>query len=226
MEYRCEEKYLCTPEMLSVLRHRLTPLMRRDKHQGSREYYSIRSLYFDDAEDSGYEDTFAGVSERRKFRLRIYNGDASFIHLEIKSKRNGYTHKDSCEITDEQCRTLMRGGLLPFSTADPEPLRLWNIEMRTNLLRPRIIVEYKRCAFVEPTGNVRITFDEELGFSPITGVFLQPHLSLLPVSAEHRHLLEVKYDQLLPDAIANTIQMDRLRRTSFSKYTICRDANK
>ena len=46
--------------------------------------YFIRSLYFDDGSDSALREKLDGVSRREKFRIRFYNGDLSFIMLEIR----------------------------------------------------------------------------------------------------------------------------------------------
>ena len=46
-EYRNEWKYICTELDLEMLRHRLGPLLKTDRHQIG-QCYNIRSLYFDD----------------------------------------------------------------------------------------------------------------------------------------------------------------------------------
>ncbi len=52
MEYRVEEKYVCTEGELLILTGRLSPLMQEDAHHGEERRYQIRSLYFDDYENS------------------------------------------------------------------------------------------------------------------------------------------------------------------------------
>ena len=83
MEYRNEWKYLVTGSDLAILRARLNVVLRPDAHQ-TGAVYCIRSLYFDDARDSALRENEDGVDARRKFRIRIYNGDASHMNLEIK----------------------------------------------------------------------------------------------------------------------------------------------
>ena len=36
------------------------------------------------------------------------------------------------------------------------------------------------------------------------------------------HVLEVKYDEFLPDYIYKGIELENLQRTAFSKYYLCR----
>lgn len=40
----------------------------------------------------------------------------------------------------------------------------------------------------------------------------------------HEHVLEVKYDELLPDHIAQLLELDTLTQTACSKYFLCRQA--
>lgn len=50
--YRHEFKYLCSSAELAVLRVRLFGLMQPDPHVGTDGMYRIRSLYFDDCQDT------------------------------------------------------------------------------------------------------------------------------------------------------------------------------
>lgn len=72
--YRHEFKYLCSSAELAVLRVRLFGLMRPDPHVGTDGMYRIRSLYFDDCQDTCLRENEAGTDPREKFRIRIYNG--------------------------------------------------------------------------------------------------------------------------------------------------------
>ena len=40
--------------------------------------------------------------------------------------------------------------------------------------------------------------------------------------AAGRHVLEVKYDEFLPDPVRQLLALETLQRTSYSKYYICR----
>lgn len=65
MEYRVEEKYVCTEGELLILTGRLSPLMQEDAHHGEERRYQIRSLYFDDYENSCFAETMDGVNDRK-----------------------------------------------------------------------------------------------------------------------------------------------------------------
>lgn len=120
MEYRVEEKYVCTEGELLILTGRLSPLMQEDAHHGEERRYQIRSLYFDDYENSCFAETMDGVNDRKKFRIRIYGGCADKISLEVKYKLNGMTKKDSCMLTEEQCRAIMAGKIPAYKKMHPK----------------------------------------------------------------------------------------------------------
>ena len=221
MYYRNEWKYLVTGGELVVLNARLKPLLRPDAHQAGGAY-AIRSLYFDDAQNSCLRENEAGVDDRRKFRLRLYNADPGRIQLEIKEKLHGKTHKSSCLVTQAQCEDIMAGKAPAIEKDSPAPLNLLSVAMRTRQLAPKAVVEYERTAFVGRVGNVRITFDRNIAASNAVGQFLQPRLPLAPILPAGQHVLEVKFDQLLPDPVAQVLQLGHLQQTAFSKYYLSR----
>jgi len=85
MEYRNELKFEVSELELNKIKYRLKALMREDSHQGA-DGYLIRSIYFDDIYNSYMLENESGVSQRKKYRIRIYNKSADEIHLEKKSK--------------------------------------------------------------------------------------------------------------------------------------------
>ena len=101
MEYRHELKYLCTNQELEILKIRLSSIMKYDNHLNDYHIYNIRSIYFDDYDDSCFWENEAGINDRLKVRIRIYNGSSQFLRLELKFKLNGMTKKESCSIGKE-----------------------------------------------------------------------------------------------------------------------------
>lgn len=102
---RHELKYLITPAELTVLRNTLAPLMQLD--QGHE--YLIRSLYFDTINDDALEEKIAGVGNRKKYRIRIYNFSDRVIKLECKSKYGDLISKQSVSIPRELADQLIAG---------------------------------------------------------------------------------------------------------------------
>jgi hypothetical protein len=216
-EFRSENKFICSQGQMEILRARLSPVLRPDEHQ-SGACYRIRSLYFDDDADTAFYDNDAGNDRRRKFRLRVYDRLDDGARLEIKHKARGGTKKDFCAMPKALCEAVLRGEPIPWDAGYPPALTELFRETQLNALRPRIIVEYERSAYVCAAGNVRITFDRNIAYSANTEAFLDDFLPLTPVLPKGVHLLEVKYDELIPDYIIQLLETGELTRTTFSKY--------
>ena len=221
-KYRHELKYICTAAELAMIQGRIHHLIPLDSHAGENGMYQIRSLYFDDYYDRCYYENENGTDPREKFRIRIYNGKTDKISLELKKKERGKTLKLSCPLTEEQCRMLMRGKVLPDSDEYPPVLQKLLLQMKTAMLRPKIIVEYDRVPYVYKLGNVRITLDKNISSSSAIDTFLNPTIPKRPIMPAGQHVLEVKFDEFLPDYIYHTLQLRNLRQTAFSKFYLCR----
>ena len=79
---RKEIKYIVPLAKALAVREQLDRLLQRDEHCADGPYL-VRSLYFDSVNQIDFAEKLAGVSERKKVRLRIYGGDASLCKLEI-----------------------------------------------------------------------------------------------------------------------------------------------
>ncbi len=216
-EYRNEHKFICQQRQIEVLKARLGPVLRPDAHQAG-ESYRVRSLYFDDEDDSAFYDNDAGTDNRKKFRIRVYDRPEETIRLEIKYKKRGGTHKESCSLPRELCEDILAGRGLKWRADFPFPLQELYRQIGLNGLRPRVIVEYERSAYVCRAGNVRVTFDRNIACSERIGMFLQDAIPLFPILPPNVHLLEVKYDEFIPDYILQLLETGELTRTTFSKY--------
>jgi len=221
-KYRHELKYQVTDAQIGMLKNRIRHLLPLDSHVAKKGSYVIRSLYFDDYDNRCLKENENGTDPREKFRIRIYNGSAEKISLECKRKERGKTYKTACSLTEEQTRLLMAGKILPDLSAQPPLLRKLTLQMMTRRLQPVVIVEYERIPYVYKNGNVRITLDTNIASSRAVDRFLDPHISGRPVLPVGQQLLEVKYDEYLPDFIYRSLMLPNLRQTAFSKYYICR----
>lgn len=197
--------------------------MAQDAHQTGGSYM-IRSLYFDTFDDVGMDENESGVDLRRKFRIRHYDPASETMRLEIKDKVHGYTKKTSCPLSRAECAALALGEIPP-ALSSRAPLNALRIQMLTNLMRPKAIIEYERSTFVHPTGNVRVTLDRNIAASCAIEDFLSPNVrGFVPLLPAGMHVLEVKYDELLPDFIAQLLELGSLQPCAFSKYYLGRMA--
>ena len=221
-KYRHELKYEVTSAQLQLLKNRINHLIPPDKHAGPTGSYTIRSLYFDDQYDRCLRENEDGTDPREKFRIRIYNHSSARITLECKRKERGKTHKTSCPLTVEQTKQLMQGKPIGDIASQPPLLQKLTVQMLTRRLKPVVIVEYERIPYVYKNGNVRITLDTNISSSSAVECFLDEQIPKRPVLPVGQQLLEVKYDEYLPDFIYRNLQLHSLRQTAFSKYYICR----
>lgn len=218
---RNELKYVCTEGELRQIAGRIRPLCRPDIHAGKDGVYRIRSVYFDDMDNRCFYENEDGVDPREKFRIRIYNEDFSHIFLECKRKERDMTQKESCLITKKQCEELLGNRFSPEKLRN-ELLSEFYVKYRDKNLKPRVIVSYERTALTFPAGNVRITFDRNIGGTAKTAQFFNTYLPTRPVMPLGQHILEVKYDRLLPDFLYALMDLGDLVQTSYSKYYFCR----
>lgn len=223
--YRHELKYVVSAAQIACLRNRIRPFTSLDEHTKGNGLYSIRSLYFDDYRDTCFFENEYGTSPREKFRIRIYNGSSREIHLELKRKDYGKTHKASCSLTREQCAIIFSGKNLPYMESYPAVLRKFCLLQKNILLRPKVIVEYEREPYIYSGGNVRITFDTDIRSSNEKDSFFEKKIYARPIMPTGMHLLEVKYDEYLPDHIYRALQTENLQLATFSKYYLCRKYN-
>lgn len=221
-KYRHELKYQVTSAQVLMLKNRVQHLIPLDSHVADSGSYTIRSLYFDDQYNRCLLENENGTDPREKFRIRIYNASTEKISLECKRKERGKTHKVSCPLTIEQTKLLMEGKPIPNIADQPPLLRKLTVEMLTRRMRPVVIVEYDRIPYVYKNGNVRITLDTNIRSSSAVETFLDEKIPNRPVLPLGQQLLEVKYDEYLPDFIYRSLQLSSLRQTAFSKYYICR----
>lgn len=219
MMYRMEDKYNCTEAQLMMLQSRMEAALRPDVNEGGPQGYSIESLYFDDLADSCLQDTVDGVNRRSKYRIRIYNGSLDVIKLEVKTKRDNRILKRSKTITKEQMESLMRGECIEDGASVEDPATLFNLAIRTQGLRPKVIVAYERKAYVYEPGNVRITFDRNVRASRHVESFGQKNTSY-DFLREYDKVLEVKYDEFIPGFLLQLLETGNMQQTAYSKYQL------
>ena len=220
--YRVEDKYNCSETELYMLQKRMEAVLRPDSNEGGPEGYSIVSLYFDDLRDSCLQDTVDGVNRRNKYRVRIYNDSLDVIKLEVKTKQDNRIRKRSKTISRMEMEKLMRGECIADGDSVEDPATLFNLAIKSQGLRPKVIVAYERKAYVYEPGNVRITFDRNVRASGRVEDFGKKNISY-DFLREYDKVLEVKYDEFIPDYLLQLLETGNLQQSAYSKYQLCRE---
>lgn len=220
--YRHEYKHVINLMDYHSIKQRLKVVAQPDPHGGAEGRYHIRSLYFDNDHDKALREKLYGLPDREKFRIRIYNGSQDYIKLEKKSKRNGLCSKRSAALTREQVERILQGDI-HWMKDYPDALivELYS-KMGFQRLKPRTIVDYWREAYIYPYGNVRVTFDSNVKTGLYSTGLFDPELPTLSISDPGLLVMEVKYDNYMPDIMRDLIQTNTRRTQSFSKYAACR----
>lgn len=217
-KYRHELKYICSDLELKIVEQKLKAVMRMDAHADANGEYLIRSVYFDDYHRSRFFENEDGVDPREKFRIRAYNCSDARISLEKKIKSHGMTGKQSCLIDRETCMRMLSGESIRDCLGRDPLLDEWIVQRETMGLRPVMLGEYVRKPYVYRLGNVRITFDRYISASFRTRDLFERQVSRIAVLPTGYHVLEVKYDDFLPDVIYSLIDNGHMRQTTFSKF--------
>lgn len=220
--YRHELKYLISYGEKAALETRMRPVLRPDPHAKNGGYF-IRSLYFDDYWRSAYAEKDAGVLLRKKYRIRIYDCSDRIIKLERKKKFDSYIYKEDAALTRAEYEQILTGDY-DFLLHSPQPLcREFYYECLSNLLRPRVIVDYDREPWILDEGTVRITFDKDVRAAVGGWDIFDSTLPTLPVLEPGKLVMEVKFTEFLPQIIRNLLPPKAQEWTAVSKYVLCCD---
>lgn len=220
MKFRNEWKHEISYFDKVTLQARLRTVAKPEVH-GVRGRYEIFSLYFDDCFDTALREKIDGVNMREKFRIRYYDHDPSFIRLEKKSKVNGLCLKQQARLCASEVERILSGDIEWMMTDKRALLPELYVKMKSKGLRPKTVVTYTREAFTFPAGNVRVTLDDHIRTGWQIVDFLNPALLTVPV-IDDRIILEVKWDEYLPDLIRDAVMMEGRHSSAFSKYAACR----
>ena len=221
-KYRHELKFKISESAAMVLKQKLSLIMSKDDNAYfSDGSYLIKSLYFDDLNSKSYYEKMDGVLYRKKYRIRIYNDDDSFIRLEKKMKHNNMTAKEQMLISKDIYCKILEGKLNEIDGASGLLLEFLN-ESKNKGLIPSIIVGYHRTAFIYPISDVRITFDSHIESGLYNYDLFDNDAPTYRVDEKGKIVLEVKFNEILPLHIANILNDIPSCREAVSKFAICR----
>ncbi|WP_249661382.1 polyphosphate polymerase domain-containing protein [Lysinibacillus fusiformis] len=206
----------------ALLKAKLQYIMQLDKHAGADGKYVIRSTYFDNFANKVLNEKKEGYINRDKYRVRIYGQSSAIINLERKSKRNNLTFKTKCAIAQAEYEKMRLGDISWMEEDERGLIRDLYQEMSYSQLRPTTVVDYEREAYIYPFGNVRVTFDSKVQSSLRNPDMFNPSLPMVDVQEQNLVILEVKYDDYLPDIIKYLLQSVDTRAEAYSKYQLSR----
>lgn len=208
-----------------MIKAQVKTILDHDEYAGDSGKYEVHSLYFDDYKDICAKENVAGERKRFKYRIRYYGDEYEKLWLEKKEKINNYCHKRKCSLKAEEFGQIIEGDAMQvFWNTDKQLLKEFCVDIATKRFLPRVIIDYEREAFVELITNVRITFDYNISASEDVRKFLSNDYQKIPLLEKNQHVLEVKFDDILPSYLKRILQVNILQQCSFSKYYLGRIA--
>lgn len=219
---RHEIKIFLTYEQYLELRTRAVGILTPDPHMPGPEGYLIRSVYLDDAMRTAYYEKDSGVEHRNKYRIRSYNDSDNRIILENKEKIDDRIAKSSALISRSCYDSILQGDYEPLLEYDNPLCKEVYMLHKSRLLKPAVIVEYQREAFIHPLSMVRITFDKAISAGINTLDMFDPKLITEPVFENREVVLEVKYGDYYPMYLAQLLKNNGTKQ-AVSKFVYCMD---
>ena len=219
--YRHELKYYINPREARALANCLKLYMRPDEHSGAGGYW-IRSLYFDSMDNQDYNSKMMGCTHRKKMRLRIYSINDASAKLELKIKEDNYLAKKSLPLLRQDVPAFLSGRsdmLLEYGVPTARDIYA---AMHAERLRPVVLVDYEREAYLYPFENIRITLDRNVRASGNVKDLFAADTPMVPVFEDERAILEVKFHSVLPSILRGLLSGLPAQASSVSKYCLCR----
>jgi len=204
------------PSMRSFLGNALIPDIFSE--DGS---YQISSLYFDTLYDDDFNQKLDGIMYREKYRIRIYDNDIATAKFEVKRKLNNCIQKLSSKISESDLFDIYQGNysvLEKYKGLEYVPARLEYLGYS-----PINIVTYNREAYTLPINNIRVTIDSDLrthGFQ--TDLVNLTESPMIHVQKSGLDILEIKFENYIPNYIVDFLSTFASVRSSVSKYALSR----
>lgn len=215
---RHELKYYISVRDYEYARTLLGTLMHRDTHSPPRGY-PIRSLYFDDINDSSVIEKLDGVEYRDKYRLRTYDPSLDWVKLERKRKNNNYVEKTSVRLTKDDALRLMNHDHQVLQEKESTDAQSLYYDFSKKFLQPVIVIDYLREAYTLPYNEIRVTFDKEISIATHDFNLFDPALETYRIQRTDVIIMEVKYNVCLPSWFTPLMNLESATTSAISKYT-------
>tara|TARA_B100001750_G_C15381887_1_gene532886 strand:- start:162 stop:842 length:681 start_codon:yes stop_codon:yes gene_type:complete len=176
----------------------------------------VNSLYFDDENYSCVRDNLAGISDRKKMRLRWYGQKEGSCNpsFEIKYRQGRLGWKESHSIG------ALEGVLMDLNLEEIQ------LQCENELIRKKVILDthlfptlqtvYDREYYVDPEG-IRLTVDKNIKFY---NSLLYRKLNQDLETNYPLQVMEIKFSPSLKDKVAALIQSFHMTPKRHSKYLV------
>ncbi len=222
-QLRHELKFYLHPHEYASLKIRVNSILQLDRNSVDSDGYHIRSLYFDTMHDDALFEKNFGVMKRKKYRIRIYNKSEQWIKLERKSRFGDYICKEAASLSRAEYERIMKGDVEFLLERNSPLLKQFYYGITVHGLRPKVIVDYVREAYLYRLGDVRVTFDKGLSTVINSLDIFDANAAPVRVFRQPMEILEVKYTEFLPVFVKELLDIRASVRSAISKYVLCRE---
>lgn len=212
---RYEDKYLLTQTQYDDLLSRLEERIRPDQFCKSK----VCSLYFDTPDFRLIRASLEKPVYKEKLRLRSYGVPTSdgTVFLEIKKKYSGIVYKRRVPMTLTEAENYMSHRIHPAHDCQILHEIDWFVRFYGELV-PAVCLFYDREAYISRDNpELRFTFDTDILWRD-TNLRLSTGAGGQNLLEKDRHLMELKIPGAMPVWLAELLDQEGLRPTSFSKY--------
>lgn len=226
---RFELKYLVSEETALAIRRFMSCYMKPDEFAAKLPNYSypVHSLYLDSADLGTYQAVQSGEKNRFKLRIRYYRNDDNAVYFEIKRRTNEVISKMRAKVRRDAVQPLLDGRPPQMQhLAVPTAKELFALQEFCRLMRslratPRSHVAYTREAWMSPMGNdLRVTFDRGVRCEADFSTALNTDLGRAIAPFNNQVILELKFEDRLPNWCGEMIRLFGLVRGGAPKYAM------
>lgn len=218
---RFELKYLISHDQVRGFVEAITPYVTADSNVVGGQGYPIYSVYWDSDGWTLFWEKIEGLKDRRKLRVRRYAG-VDYAFVEIKHRTDRTLQKRRTRLPLETIYRSFRDTDADFddSATVENPVVNEALYLRyRHRLRPRIAISYRRRAFFgrfEP--DLRITFDTRVQYHTADTDIAQPFETGTYVVDPRIAILEIKFNDRVPDWLVRLVASHGLEMTRMSKF--------
>ena len=218
---RQEKKYLISLDRYYYLARQFSRVLEEDAHSSGGGYL-VRSLYFDDIDNTDYEEKINGVEVRKKIRLRNYGPNSKSAKLELKQKQGQWQKKRSLTLDKDKALRIIAGDYTALLECKSNFADECYGIMSMRCYRPKTVVSYTRKVFIAKENETRITFDQNIKATESCFDIFSDNLSENPIFDPYMVVLEIKYNNFLLSYIKDIIQSCNQSERAISKYCLGR----
>ena len=211
---RKEIKYLISYSEYKQIQRIIETCMKKDVNSNQGGTYKVKTIYFDNYLHEVQKNKKDDINAVNKYRIRMYNNKENNIFLERKTNENGYIKKIKEKIAKMDVVNILEGRYKEILEEKPSLKTEIYLNIILKQLRPILLIEYERIAFVDDVSGVRITLDSNINSTTECSKFF----GKLETRSNNKYILEVKYNKYIPEYINNIIINIQGKKKEKSKF--------